>query len=233
MGKKEHSGSKIDEDNFEVEEYNRGDLLDCYEKWRKREAKSVLNSYQTATELLKEYKIPFLSEDYINEFMEKTEPNQYDYDGIFLSAIINEVYKNEEIHLSSDKLHCLGCYNKNKKIIVNGDCLGDEVGSDMEGGEIIVKGNCNDKIGDMMVGGKIIVEGNCGNDTGFLMKGGELVVKGNCKGKIGVIMGGGIIKIYGDDFNPKEQIANSAEKGEIYYKDKLVWKDHKFISDSI
>ena len=42
-------------------------------------------------------------------------------------------------------------------------------------------------------------------------------------------MVGGIIKIYGDDFNPKEQIANSAEKGKIYQGDELVWEDGEFI----
>ncbi|MCK4429263.1 MAG: hypothetical protein KAU95_02715, partial [Candidatus Aenigmarchaeota archaeon] len=35
--------------------------------------------------------------------------------------------------------------------------------------------------------------------------------------------------ICGDNFNPKEQISKFAEKGEIYHKDKLVWKDGKFM----
>ena len=188
--------SKVDKEKFEIEAYDFSDLLNCYEVWRKKETnKGVLDSYQTITKLLKKYKIPSLNENKIDEFVDELD-GEYMYNGIFSSAMINELYKDDEIHLGSgkDEINYLGCYNEDKKIVIEGDC----------------------KYG-----------------AGYGMKSGEIIVKGNCGNELGSGMMGGEIKIYGDNFNPKEQISEYAEKGEIYHKDKLVWKDGKFIGDSI
>ena len=164
--------NKINKEKFEIEKY---DLLDCYEEWKKKERMMrIPESYQTATKLLKKHRIPFLSEDEVNEFVENTEINKHLWGGIFISTVINELYKDREINLDVSDLNCLGCYNKNKKIVVKGDC---------------------------------------GAGTGIEMKGGK-------------------IKIYGN-FDPKEHISEYAEKGEIYHKEELVWKDGKFMGDSI
>ena len=77
--------------------------------------------------------------------------------------------------------------------------------------------------------GEIVVEGDCRDGTGSYMKGGKIVVKGNCGKYIGEALKGGKIIIHSDNFNPKKQISNYTEKGEIYHKDKLVWKDGELI----
>ena len=164
---------KIDKEKSKIEGYNSDDLLKCYEEWSGEEAgEGIQDPYQIATELLKKYKIPSLSEDGINEFIEGVEEKEYVYKGIFLSAIINELYKEEELHLNSDEVDFLGCYNQDKEIVI---------------------------------------EGNSGHGTGEDMTGGK-------------------IKIYGDNFDPRKQISEFAQKGEIYHKDKLVWKDGKLVN---
>ena len=154
------TGNKINNNKFDDEEYIFDDLIECYKEWREFEKNKVVSdSYQIATEFLKKYKIPSLSKDRINEFADDEEINRPIWSGVFISAMINELYENEEIHLSSDNLNYLGCYNKNKKIIVEGDC-GKWTGSNMKGGEIIVKGDCGYLIGSNMKGGIIRICGD-------------------------------------------------------------------------
>ncbi|MCK4428912.1 MAG: hypothetical protein KAU95_00945, partial [Candidatus Aenigmarchaeota archaeon] len=183
--------SWINKEKFDTKDYDSDNLLDCYKKWEKNEiSKGFLDAYRIAEKLLKEYKIPFLSEDEINEFMEDANSNKYYYRGLFFSAVINNLFKDKEINLNSDKIKLIGYNNKDKKIVVKGDC-GYGIGQWMEDREIVVEGNCGDSIGHGMSGGKI--------------------------------------KICGDKFNPKEQISYFAQKGEIYHKDELVWKDGELI----
>ena len=262
---------KIDKEKFEIENYDFSNLINCYKEWRIEEKSKISqDSYKIAEELLKEYKIPSLSENYLNEFLEESKINKYEWSGIFFSAIINELYKDGEIHLDSNTVSQLGCYNKNKKIVVNvdcdnyigrgmeggkiiveGDCVdytgylmaGGEIvvegnceawiGYHMKGGKIVVEGDCGDWIGTGMKGGKIVVEGDCENTVGCNMKGGEIIVKNSCGYGTGSEMKGGTIKIYGNNFDPRKHISSYAEKGEIYHKDKLVWKDGEYIGDSI
>ncbi|MCK4429358.1 MAG: hypothetical protein KAU95_03200 [Candidatus Aenigmarchaeota archaeon] len=202
--------SRINKEKFEVEAYNIDNLSECYKEWKEyRRNKGLLYSYQTATRLLKNYEIHSLNEKEINEFARDINSDTYYHKGLFFSAVINELYMNEELHLNSNILNQFGCYNEDKKIVVEGDC-GDWIGENMKGGEIIVKGDC-------------------GGWTGYHMKGGKIIVEGDCEDWIGRDLGGGIIKICGDKFNPKEQISYFAQKGEIYHKDELVWKDGKLI----
>ena len=202
--------NKIEKEKFEIEKYDFGGLLNCYKEWRgKGTNEGVLDSYDFATELFKKYELPYLSEDKIDEFIEEVEEKKYWYNGIFFSAVINELYKNGEIHLNSNSINFIGCCDWDKKIIVKGDCK-NTLGYNMKCGEIVVEGDCGDWIGVYMTGGEIVVEGDCGYGTGFGMAGGE-------------------IKIYGDNFDPRKQISGFAEKGEIYHKDKLVWKDGELL----
>ncbi len=167
----ETGDDKINKEKFKIEEYDFSDLLNCYKKWSGEETnKAFLDSYETATKLLKKYEIHSLDEDEINEFIEEIEDKEYWYRGIFFSAVINELYKDEEIHLSSDKIDYFSCYNEDKKIVVEGDC----------------------------------------------------------RRHVGRNMNGGKIKIYGN-FDPREHISDYAKSGEIYHKDKLVWKDGEFV----
>ncbi len=205
----ETGGDKINKNKFEIEKYDSDDLLECYNEWREKEKNDgIHSSYQIAVKLFKKYKIPFLSEKEINEFAGALGERHF-YNGIFSSAMINELYQGGEIHLGSNDVGYIGCYNKNKKIVVEGDC-DNYIGREMEGGEIVVEGDCEDWIGEYMEGGEIIVEGDCSNSIGWCMSGGK-------------------IKIYGNNFNPKEQISKYAKKGEIYRKDELVWKDGEFM----
>ena len=280
---------KIDKKKSKIEGYNSDDLLKCYEEWSGEEYEEIQDAYQTAAELLKKYEIPSLSEDNIDEFIEGVEEKEYVCKGIFLSAIINELYKDRAIHLAihlySNNFNHIGYHNKDKKIVIESNCgdwtgeymesgmiviegnCGIGAGTGMKGGEIVVEGDCEDRTGEDMTSGKIVVKGNCdyetglnmsggeiivkgdcGNSTGEYMSGGEIVVDGNCgdrtgeymeRGKIvvkgdcgagtGENMEGGKIKIYGDKFNPKRRISKFAEKGEIYHKDELVWKDGELI----
>ncbi|MCK4428914.1 MAG: hypothetical protein KAU95_00955 [Candidatus Aenigmarchaeota archaeon] len=201
---------KINKEKFEREKYDFSDLLNCYEKWREEAInQGVLDAYQIAAKFLKEYEIPFLSEKEINELIEEVEEKEYSYKGIFFSAMINELYKNKEIHISSDKINYLGCCFRNKKIVIEGDC--------------------ENWTGVYMKSGEIVIEGDCEGWTGEYMTGGEIIVKGNCENGLGDTMKGGKIKIYGDNFDPKKQISIFAKKGEIYHKDELVWKDGELI----
>ncbi|MCK4428913.1 MAG: hypothetical protein KAU95_00950 [Candidatus Aenigmarchaeota archaeon] len=150
---------KINKEKFE-REYNFTNLFECYEKWRAGERdKGFQKSYYFAEELLKKYEIPSLSEKEINKFLKEEEINEPVWGGIFLSAIINKLYASEEIHLDSNNMGYHGCCNKNKKIVVEGDC-GGSIGMNMYGGEIIVDGDCGDWVGGYMEGGKIKIYGD-------------------------------------------------------------------------
>ncbi|MCK4429357.1 MAG: hypothetical protein KAU95_03195, partial [Candidatus Aenigmarchaeota archaeon] len=150
---------KIDKEKFEIKKYDFSDLLECCEEWKEKEAvEGFLCSYQIAIKLLKEYKIPFLSEDEINDFVDGGDKD-YLYHGVFISAIINELYKSEEFHLNSDKINYIGCYNEDKKIVVEGDC-GYGMGSYMKSGKIVVEGDCGYYIGINMNGGEIRIYGD-------------------------------------------------------------------------
>ena len=202
---------KIDKEQFEKESDSEA-LLNCYEEWREKgKEEIILDSYNTAARLLKKHEISSLSEKRINELIKKAGSSECCSSGIFFSAVINELYENSEIHLYGEGFNFIGCCNKDKKIVVGGDCE-NVVGAYMKSGEIVVEGDCKSLIGNYM-------------------KGGEIVVKGDCEDGIGSEMKSGKIKICGDNFNPKEQISEYAERGEIYHNDELVWKDGEFIGE--
>ncbi len=132
--------------------------------------------------------------------------------GKAISALIN-LSPEKEFYLSIGKpWSYFGMYNKNKKIVIEGD-VGDWIGYRMKGGEIIVKGNVRSYVGPGMRGGKIIIEGNGKKCIGGWMKGGKIYI-----GKLE---------------DPEKQISAMAEKGEIYRgippNVELVWKDGKFV----
>jgi len=51
----------------------------------------------------------------------------------------------------------------------------------MQGGKLIVEGNCRDRTGKHMQGGELVIKENCGNLTGPVMQGGELILNGKVK----------------------------------------------------
>lgn len=80
----------------------------------------------------------------------------------------------------------IGCgLDKGKTI----ECYG-TVGNDMacylNGGKIIVYGNCQDAVGNTMGGGEIIVHGHSGDAMGYGMRDGQIYIRDNvaCRGAI-------------------------------------------------
>mgnify|MGYP005646384597 FL=1 len=60
------------------------------------------------------------------------------------------------------------------------DGCGDDLGSFMSGGLIVVRGNAGLRVGGGMSGGIIVVDGDIGNDPGAGMTGGKIIVNGRC-----------------------------------------------------
>ncbi|AIY89519.1 formylmethanofuran dehydrogenase subunit C [Geoglobus acetivorans] len=96
-----------------------------------------------------------------------------------------------------------------KKLLLDGDFSKVKwVGSGMDDGEIVIKGNIGANCGAYMKGGRITIEGNADDWLGAEMKGGEIIVNGNAKNLIGCAyygnpsgMQGGKILIEGDAGN--------------------------------
>ncbi|AGK61577.1 formylmethanofuran dehydrogenase, subunit C [Archaeoglobus sulfaticallidus PM70-1] len=109
------------------------------------------------------------------------------------------------------------------KLVLEGDFSKVKwVGTRMDEGEIVVKGNIGDHCGAYMTGGKIVVEGNALDWLGAEMKGGEIIVKGNARNYVGCAyygdmtgMSGGKITV---DGNVGNYIGEKMGGGEIEIK---------------
>ncbi|MBU4502051.1 MAG: hypothetical protein KKA79_05630 [Nanoarchaeota archaeon] len=69
----------------------------------------------------------------------------------------------------------------------------DGLGTLMEKGTIIIKGNVGNYTGSYMQGGYMIVKGHTGMQTGYSMRGGIIDVRGSVQGDYGIASGGGRI----------------------------------------
>ena len=163
-------------------------------------------------------------------------------------GIKEEKIKPIELHLDVKELpfplDCLGYQNPRKlHLIIEGN-VGNGIGLEMEGGEIVVKGDCKNYTGKKKKDGKIIVEGNCDSWTGEEMNGGEIIVKGNCgwctgedmkdgkiivEGNCGSYTGG---KMKGGELNLKGKVESFDEsafspsnKGTIILKNVKIWEN--------
>lgn len=197
-----------------------------------------VNSFSISPEYLPHLSIMLSSYQDIPEFR--------DLAGIYLSACAKRCVGTEVVipvaHFS-ERINGLGERNESKKIIIKGDV--NAVGGDMSGGEITVFGNGGTMVGNRMIGGKITVHGDCeelaaycmkdglihvrgdvGEDAGMNMRGGRLVVDGSAGAKLGYNLLGGQIYVYGDIANLGDCAhLKTRAKGEIYHKDRLIWKD--------
>ncbi|MBE8540401.1 formylmethanofuran dehydrogenase subunit C [Geoglobus acetivorans] len=73
-----------------------------------------------------------------------------------------------------------------KKLLLDGDFSKVKwVGTGMDDGEIVIKGNIGANCGAYMKGGRITIEGSADDWLGAEMKDGEIIVKGNAKNLIG------------------------------------------------
>lgn len=80
----------------------------------------------------------------------------------------------------------IGCaLNSGKTIEVYGT-PGNDMACYLNGGKIIVHGNCQDAVGNTMNGGEIIVHGHSGDAMGYGMRDGQIYIKDNvaCRGGI-------------------------------------------------
>ena len=102
------------------------------------------------------------------------------------------------------KIKWLGSGMDGGKIIVKGN-VGVHCGAKMKSGEIIVEGNADDYLGAEMSGGRIEVKGDAGSYVGSAyhgsvkgMSGGEIVIHGNAGNYIGEKMSDGNITVKGN-----------------------------------
>ena len=170
----------------EVKEEDKHPYVQAFEKYKNKTEKNwdmkshfkLLNDITPELETQKE--IQELIEIFEEHYRGRDIPF---YNGIFLSHIVNERYKENEIELK---------FNNN-----SWDYLGIFTNKDWT-----IKGNVQHNIGYENDGGKIIVNGNVGQDLGCNMKNGEIIIEGNTAGCIGAHMKDGkiIIKGYADSF---------------------------------
>ena len=126
------------------------------------------------------YQFTYGISNYLNISKENPLPRQM---GIFLSAL---AYKsiNDTIHLPVHKipylLEKLGYKNNGKTLVIEGD-VGNYLGTRMENGKIILKGNAKGSIGLFMKGGSIYFEQEWASqgysECGEIYHKGKLIVK--------------------------------------------------------
>jgi formylmethanofuran dehydrogenase subunit C len=213
-------------------------------------------SYEDALALIPE--IYYSLDDVVDLIKDQQENNIFHCfgsAGIYLSALLNRVIKDSDViridikpaEGNSEKrlLMNLGMYLPRGKLIFNGDAVIGAIGYGMNGGEIIVKGNCKGEPAQSMKRGKITIEGDILDDhfrdtygVAYGMEGGKLIVKGNVKifertgnwtmkppepwvlGGIGFNMKGGEVIIYGNakDVGYKMQDGDITIKGSIEHE---------------
>jgi formylmethanofuran dehydrogenase subunit C len=125
------------------------------------------------------------------------------------------------ITIGGDVSGDVGKFLQEGTITVLGDAKG-YVGSNMEGGEIIVEGNVKyywmgRECGPSMKGGSITIGGNVPGDIGWSMEGGSITILGDAKGCVGPNMREGEIHIHG-----KMGRIGDVKGGRIYHKGKLI-----------
>ncbi len=138
--------------------------------------------------------------------------------GMFLSALINTCRDQDFIiytnHLAVN-LVLLG-YQNTKSIIVNGD-VGDDLGSNMEGGTITVNGNVESWCGINMKSGVLIINGNTVHSLGYNLQGGSIIINGYAGFWVGEYMSGGNIYINGNF-----ELNLNRFGGRIYHEGRLI-----------
>jgi len=149
-------------------------LLYCSKKYLQQAHKLTLSKelHEFAQELSKDIDYGKIE---IEELVKKL--GDESYDGIFLSALINQVIKENQTFVLEPKIKLLG------------------IGTFLKQGNIIVKGDVGNYTGHWMEGGKITIYGNAGIKTGHMMCGGEITVYGISIEDFTVGQSGGRVRI--------------------------------------
>lgn len=136
--------------------------------------------------------------------------------GIYISALINKLIEEDDIIIldANNEFLGLGSYLERGTLMVKGD-IGHETGYSMKGGKIIVKGSVKDMPGFNMLDGKIIINGYAGRWVGNCMEGGEILIGRDVENRVGNEMRGGQIIVNG---NAGNDTGNGMKKGTIIIK---------------
>ncbi len=105
---------------------------------------------------------------------------------------VNELIKNELLHKNKVTVRdvngqrYIGCaLDKGKTIEIHGT-PGNDMACYLNGGRVVVYGNCQDAVGNTMNGGEIVVHGHSGDAMGYGMRDGRIFIRDNvaCRGGI-------------------------------------------------
>jgi len=126
---------------------------------------------------------------------------------------------------------CFGAYMNDGTLCLEGNVIGKNpphalarTGYRLSGGMILVDGNGGDYVGTGMTKGFIAISKSVTRFTGKNMKGGIIFIGENPGNiSVGSDMKGGIICFEGD--GTYGMVGDCGKKGEIYHKEKLIWKD--------
>jgi formylmethanofuran dehydrogenase subunit C len=173
-------------------------------------------SYHTALKAVAAMEADYSAEDVerfslmLGEFQD--EENFMERAGLLLSALMNNGKDgNYTIHTQHlEGINFLG-YRNTKRVVVEGD-VGNDAGTRMKEGELIIRGDGGLGVGFQMHGGSILVEGDADENLGMEMTEGEINVKGTAGDGAGYNMKGGLITIWKD---AGELAGNLMEGGKI------------------
>jgi len=163
----------------------------------------------------------------------------FSYTGYFISGLINNLDKNEEVeldltHLGHHYITAIGEKLAIRTLRIKGHA-GSDLGYCMESGEIIVDGSAG-SVASFMHGGRIVVNGET-HSIGMYMYGGEVHINGNIQfishmhgGKV-VVEGNVLGKHTGNGMEAGEihingsyvSLSKRIEGGEIYHKGKRIF----------
>lgn len=169
------------------------EFLETYDKFLQKQTDSDYKAaYSIGEELAKEIKYAKLDVEELSQKIKEETLNyswqpriesknkERRYLGIYISALINKVIKEDDIITLklNLELEAIGMRLKRGTLITQGN-VGNYLGSEMEGGEIVAEGRVKDFIGLSMKGGKITLKGEIqAHYIGLCMTGGEITKKG-------------------------------------------------------
>jgi glutamate synthase domain-containing protein 3 len=102
-------------------------------------------------------------------------------------AAVNDGAKSIELINVNGQRYIADGLKKPVKLIINGT-PGNNLGSFMDGPEIIVLSNAQEQVANTMNGGKIVILGDASDVVGYGMRGGKIFVRGDVGYRVGIHM---------------------------------------------
>lgn len=165
--------------------------------------------YNIAKDLTREVRYTL---KHVEEFSDRLLSGECFSIGVFLSALVNKIIRNDDIVTLKLKpsLDCIGMNLERGTLIVKGD-VRDFAGRAMKSGNLIIEGNANNSTGCSMEGGFIAVKGSAKDYTGNAINEGIILVHGNTQNLAGYDMKGGKLVIEGDAYDSLGNFMNGGE----------------------